>query len=62
MCIVFLLLTLNIFYTFSSVSVVDFEQENVWWVDLIFYIRSFFIVNAWERRQVSWLGFPASFL
>ena len=29
---VFLLLTLNIFYTFFSVSIVDFEQVNVSWV------------------------------
>ena len=28
----FLLLTLNIFHTFSSVSIVDFEQVNVGWV------------------------------
>ena len=27
----FLLLTLNIFYTFSSVSIVDFEQVTVSW-------------------------------
>ena len=29
--LVFLLLTLNIFHTFSSVSIVDFEQENGNW-------------------------------
>ena len=28
----FLLLTLNIFHTFSSVSIVDFEQANVSWI------------------------------
>ena len=28
-------LTLNIFYTFYSVSIVDFEQENVSWVCLL---------------------------
>ena len=28
----FLLLTLNIFYTFFSVSIVDFKQVNVRWV------------------------------
>ena len=30
--LVFLLLTMNIFHTFFSVSVVDFEQVNVSWV------------------------------
>ena len=30
--LVFLLLTLNIFHTFFSVSMVDYEQVNVWWV------------------------------
>ena len=30
--LVFLLLTLNIFHTFSSVPVVDFKQVNVSWV------------------------------
>ena len=30
--LMFLMLTLNIFHTFSSVSVVDFEQVNVIWV------------------------------
>ena len=29
--LVFLLLTLNIFHTFFSVSIVDFEQANVSW-------------------------------
>ena len=29
----FLLLTLNIFQPFSSVSIVDFEQVNVSWVN-----------------------------
>ena len=28
----FLLLTLNIFHTFSNVSVADFEQVNITWV------------------------------
>ena len=26
-----LLLTLNVFHNFFSVSIVDFEQEKVWW-------------------------------
>ena len=30
--LVFLLLTLKIFHTFFSVSIVDFEQVNVSWV------------------------------
>ena len=30
-CLVFLQLTLNMFRTFSSVSIVDFEQVNVSW-------------------------------
>ena len=30
--LVFLLVTLNIFHTFSSISIVDFEQVNVSWV------------------------------
>ena len=29
--VVFLMLTLNIFHTFSSVSIVDFEQVNISW-------------------------------
>ena len=29
--LVFLLLTLNIFHTFSSVSIADFEQVNISW-------------------------------
>ena len=29
--LVFLFLTLNVFRTFSSVSVIDFEQVNVSW-------------------------------
>ena len=29
--VVFLLLTLNIFQTFSSVAIVDFEIVNVYW-------------------------------
>ena len=28
------LLTLNIFHYFSTASIVDFEQVNVYWVDL----------------------------
>ena len=31
----FLLLTLNIFHTFSGVSIVDFEQGNVNWVSAL---------------------------
>ena len=30
--LVFLLLTLNIFHTFSSVSIVDFKKVNISWV------------------------------
>ena len=35
--LVFLLLTLNIFHTFSSISIVDFERINVSWV-VSFYV------------------------
>ena len=37
--LVFLLLTLNIFRTLSSVSIVDFEQVNVSWVCMIMQRR-----------------------
>ena len=33
--LVFLMLTLNIFHTFFSVSLVDFEQVNVSWLILM---------------------------
>ena len=36
--LVFLLLTSNIFRTFSSVSIVDFEQVNVSWVTMLHFI------------------------
>ena len=32
--LVFLLLTLNIFHSFFSASIVDFEQVNVCWVNM----------------------------
>ena len=32
---VFLLLTLNIFHTFSKVSIVEFEQVNVSWEPIL---------------------------
>ena len=35
--LVFLLLTLNIFHTFHVVSVIDFEQANVSWLQSILY-------------------------
>ena len=34
--VLFLLLTLNIFYTFSSFFMADFEQLNVNWVSIYF--------------------------
>ena len=39
--LVFLLLILNIFYTFSSAFIVDFEQVNVSWVCIFFTIINF---------------------
>ena len=39
--LVFLLLTLNIFYTFSSVSVDDFEQVNASWVRIILILITY---------------------
>ena len=32
--LVFLLLTLNVFHSFFSASIVDFEQVNVCWVKM----------------------------
>ena len=32
----FLLLTLNIFHTFSGAFIVDFEQENAGWESTVF--------------------------
>ena len=37
--LIFLLLTLNIFTTFSSVSIIDFEQVNVSWIITNFIIK-----------------------
>ena len=34
--LVFLFLTLNIFHTFFSVSIVDFKQVNIIWLVFIF--------------------------
>ena len=38
--LVFLLLTLNIFHTFFSVSIVDFEQVNATWEHAILIFQS----------------------
>ena len=43
--LMFLLLTFNIFHTFSSVSIVDFEQVNVTWA------FSYFIENIFVRAS-----------
>ena len=34
--LVFLLLPLNIFHTFSAVSIVDFEQASISWASTLF--------------------------
>ena len=39
--LIFLLLTLNIFHTFYSVSIVGFEQVNVSW-DVLFFCIIYF--------------------
>ena len=44
--LVSLLLTLNIF-PFSSVSVVAFEQANVYWICSILFL----VLQAWEHFQ-----------
>ena len=41
------LLTLNIFYTFSNVSFVDFEQANVCWA-----LEAVFLALEWLRYQL----------
>ena len=44
--LVSLLLTLNIFHTlFSSISIVNFEQVNVGWVILTYYIMKDAVVT-----------------
>ena len=42
-----LLLTLNIFHTFFSVSIVDFEQVNVCWVYHLFLIK-----ESWKFSNI----------
>ena len=38
--LIILLLTLNIFHTFSSVSIVNFEQVNVNWIITIGFLKT----------------------
>ena len=49
--LVSLLLTLNIFHTFSSVSNVDFEQENVYWVSFALSFSMIFAVKYKKNNR-----------
>ena len=49
--LVFLLLTLNTFHTFSSASIVDFDQLNDSWV--IFWC---FYINFEHNRHINLIG------
>ena len=58
-----LLLTLNVKYftPFCDVSIIDFEQVNVWWIDARGSCRSVHIIDfeqvSRDRRQVSlWIS------
>ena len=46
--LMFLLLTMNIFHTFSSVSIVDFEQVNVSW-DVTCLNSCWFATTLWVQ-------------
>ena len=53
--LVFLLLTLNIFHTFFySVSIVDFEQVNVSWLYIMFWLFLAAGKNHWHSTQCLW--------
>ena len=43
--LIFLLLTLNIFHTFSSVCIVGFEQVNVSWDVVFFYFLYYLLLK-----------------
>ena len=51
--LVFLLLTLNIFHTFSSVSIVDFELVNLSWAVLMHDVFFKFRVIVYVCRFIS---------
>ena len=52
----FLLLTLNIFHTFSAVSIVDFEQVNVNW-DCSFFALDYTAESFTLAEQSHFEGF-----
>ena len=51
--LVFLLLTLNIFDTFSSVSIVDFKRVNVNWV----YVHLVFFLQTFLFSGIGWVSY-----
>ena len=50
---VFLLLTLNIFHTFSKVSIVEFEQVNVSWEPILHLKKQVFtgVLYKWPSKR-----------
>ena len=54
---VFLLLTLNIFHTFFSISILDFEQVNVSWVVCFFHINPLSVTKIAKRTRIHTCGY-----
>ena len=55
--LVLLLLTLNIFYTFFSVSILDFEQVNVSWEVCFLHINPLSVTKLVKHTRIHTYGY-----